>query len=322
MKAYIGYISALRYWREVSRAGGCRSDALCAGSLSDCCRSAGDMGRIELPQQLEGDVRPDVLVPRAGLRLQPGSYTYHVSSHPYPGGSFCKVGRDVLIASPELCFLQMGELLSVSGLVAVGLELCGSYRLRAEGGFDGDCPPLTSPGRLAGYVCAAKGRRGHKTAQRAIRWVLEGSASPMETALFERVCLPRMLGGYAVPLPVLNGFMELTAGQQRMACRSKLYGDLYWPGQNVLLEYDGERAHAGREKLTRDALRDNALAVRKTRRLTVTAELYHDSSIFDTVMCELFRMLGLRIRKPSAEQLRARKALPRELRMQEMLTWR
>ena len=139
--------------------------------------------------------------------------------------------------------------------------------------------------------------------------------------MYERTCLSRMLGGWAAPLPVLNGFMKLTKQQQGLAHRSKLYGDLYWPEQNVLLEYDGEFSHTGRDKLMRDAQRDNAIAARKTKRLTVTVDLYNSQVLFDQVMKELFKLLGVSVHAPSDKQLQVRRQLSRELRMQEAMTW-
>ena len=321
MKAYVTHTTALFYWRVISPARALPRSVGGEG-LWGCCETVQDTKRINFPSALHGAGKLDLLVPDAGLRVMPREFDYHVNSRPYPPGSFLMVADDIWVASPELCFLQMGETLSVAGLIALGLELCGGYRLRPEGGFSSNCPPLASPASIARFLEAAAGHRGVKAARRAARFLLEGSASPMESALYERVCLPLQLGGYASPQPELNGSMALTRGQQNVARRSTLYGDLYWRDRNVLLEYDGERDHTGREKLTRDAMRDNAIASRHIRRLTVTADLYRDFRAFDDIMRELFRLLGERMRIPSGKQLTVRRGLPRELRLQEILTWK
>lgn len=201
MKVYVGYISALYCWREVSREGEGLPVPLRSGRLSACCGSARESERILLPTWLVEPGKADLLVPSAEYRCQPQRYQYHIPRREYPERSFYEAGRDVCVACPELCFLQLAEELSVAGLVAVGLELCGRYRLLPEGGFSPHCKPLTTPGKIKRFLEKSEGLRGCRPAARALKWVLPDSASPMETMLYERVCFSKMLGGYAAPPP-------------------------------------------------------------------------------------------------------------------------
>lgn len=303
MSMYVGYISALRYWRGITAS-----------------RRAAHIKAVDELLRILGPGKVEVVVADERQRTARRRFTYHVCSQGLPKRSYSSVAKGLYVAKPELSYLQMASKLSLIGLVQLGMEMCGTYRLLPEGGFQGDCPALTTKDSLRRFLLEAQGCYGQEKALQSLEWVVEGSASPRETQTCIRLCLPPRYGGFSCPLPVMNGLMELTQKQQRVSGRSRLYGDLYWPEHNVLLEYNGGEFHASREQMTRDALRANAVSLQGTRMFTVTAGIYADYAAFENMACELRKNLGMRLRAFTDTQVAKRRSLPRELSAQEALS--
>ena len=287
--------------------------------LKGCCANARQTRALKLPDRLVVEGPIELVVPNADLRCIPREFRYHVHGGPFPRGAFCDFGGGLFVASPELSLVQRAASLSVAGVLLLALELCGSYRLMADDGFASGCEALTSAARLKRFVSAAEGMPGQPQAMRVMRYVVDGSASPMESAVLARLCLPLKHGGYACPLPVMNGLLQLTGTLQDLSGRGYLFGDLLWPDEGLLLEYNGEEWHTGRQRITRDALRANAIALSGVKVLSMTADMYNDPAAFHAVARRVLREVGVRYRKPTQSQTAKRLNLPRELREQERL---
>ena len=119
---------------------------------------------------------------------------------------------------------------------------------------------------------------------RAVRYAVDGSASPMETALALMLCLPKTAGGYGLPKPQMNRVLPLDAetGRVRVA-------DLFWPEAKVAVEYDSDAFHAEKEKLRRDALRRNQLESQSVTVLTATAEHLSSLAALDELAGQIAR---------------------------------
>ena len=120
-------------------------------------------------------------------------YSQRVICHQWttnlPEGAFHGQG-DFRVSSPEFLFLQMASTLTTVQLIALGCELCGTYILIPKhtvlpGVFD-DYPervaPLTNIERIAALLESAGSARGIKKARRALKYVAEGSRSPIVPA--------------------------------------------------------------------------------------------------------------------------------------------
>ena len=316
MNIYVVSFSALYYLRDGMKL----PDVPRSATLFDCCTDAASTHAHKMRDWMFGMGPVDLMVPSAALRCAPSEYSYRVWAGRLPAGAFLDAGAGLFMASPELVFLQMGSELSVAGLVQLGLELCGTYRLKSNGSFQSGCEPLTTPGQLELFVTQAVGFPGRKRALRALPWIISGAASPMETRLVIRLCLPPRYGGCSCPLPDMNALLELSTAQCDLAGRSCLYGDLYWPTHKVLVEYNGQEWHSGRAHITSDAQRANALSTLGLKPFFVTADIYNSAEKFDSLVCEIRRALGRHVTHPSHEQNLLRHALPAELGEQEQLT--
>ena len=179
----------------------------------------------------------------------------------FPEGSFHDLGDGVYVPSAQFTFLLMASRLSLTQLVALGHELCGTYS------FDDSKPrgmrkrevALSTLLELEEFIRLAGNLPGRRKAERALRYISNGSASPMETRDKMQFCMPFMYGGYALGPHEFNYEVELDQQASRIARKSRCRIDHYWPTIGEGCEYQGEYDHLSPEKYSLDRSRINAL---------------------------------------------------------------
>ena len=249
----------------------------------------------------------------------------HVFSQPVPYGAFLDVGHDVCVCTPQFSFLQMAAKTDLVDAVCVGMELCGTYSrwcLEPEDAGDAnspasgkgrgcafDLPPVLRANRLPSFVERLSAFRGSKGANAALRWVLDNSASPMETAVYLLLCLPKRLGGYGLPKPVLNPKLMVSNPDGL----KERYPDLFWVGVNIDVEYNSDAEHSGEWARYRDSKREVELTVANVKVLPLTRAQLMDSAEFDAFAQGLRRMLGIHARGYDAAWAFKRDELRRRL---------
>ena len=139
---------------------------------------------------------------------------------------------------------------------------------------------------------------------------LDGSASPMETALAMLLSLPGTLGGYGLPSPRLNARIDVSSKNGLNQSKRYYVADLYWPEARFAVEYDSDRWHVGPERIGQDAARRNALLFQGVNVVTVCSQQIMSESKMDDVARIAARALGRSVR-PRAREWRKRN---RELR--------
>ena len=237
----------------------------------------------------------------------------HVLTGNIPQGAFWRIGDNVYAASPELLFVEMATRLPFIDLILLGLELCGTYTLRADGAFGFEnCPAATTRKQLASFTERAKGMRGATTARSALRWVIDGAHSPMESALMLFLCLPVRLGGYAFPFPDLNPEVKLGIRAAHMLGQDDIRCDLHWLKKHVVVEYNSTDVHLNPHTAAKDALRSNTLQYKDHTVISVTPYMIANHVQFDGVARQLGKALGVRIDSRKLLYSKAR----RELRVQ------
>ena len=101
--------------------------------------------------------------------------------------------------------LQLAHDFAPPELLLTGFELCGSYRFPVGGAPTAyGRPACMTPESLRRAMDGREGMHGIKRVRVALRYLLPGSGSPMETVLVLVLILPPRLGGYGFPAPELN----------------------------------------------------------------------------------------------------------------------
>lgn len=268
-----------------------------------------------LAHELRGYHLPlEVLVDSPGARGVSALKACRVWSGPLANGSFVRVGSRIYVSTPEFLTLQMARELPLVELLTFIYELCGFYA-RAHWGQEGAvrCRSLMSLRSLSAYVGRMADAPGVKPLRRALRFAAEGSASPMETAMVLLLCLPRKLGGYGLPLPEMNGRVDVPPALRGALGTSYLFCDAYWRKARFAVEYDGRLYHEGSDRVHRDYARANALRALGVGAETLTIAEVGNSSLFDAAARRIARALGVKLRGLDGEWLARRRNLRSQL---------
>lgn len=173
--------------------------------------------------------------------------------------------------------------------------------------------PLTSVARIARYLDKCDGMRGVKRARRAVRYLVDGAASPMEASLAARLALPNVLGGYNLPKMEMNRAVVVPDGVGARPGKSYRVCDLLWPRQRVAVEYDSTAYHANAARMARDSARRGELKYAGIDVLTITAPQFFDFAAFDGQVRMLEKLLGHRRASRAKDVERRRRELHRRI---------
>ena len=301
MKLFISHKTALVYWREHFPLDSELGAPARVSSTEQCASQKADVLALIPESWITPDNPVDVLVFNPAARRQSKRIHCRLWGGNIPKGSFYKDG-DVCVSSPEFTFLQMATQLSMPKLIALGCELCGTYVLlpknRQHPGAIDDHPkriaPLTNIEKLSAFLGQATGANGIQKAQRALRYIAEGSKSPMETMTYLLLCLPPMLGGYGLPKAVLNPEIPLDDDAKTIARRRWAEGDICWPDKRLDIEYHGE-IHVGARKMQDDVGRTLGIESMGWRVMTITSPQVFDPIRFETIAKEAAAHLKWRL---------------------------
>ena len=322
--------SALEYWRFVpslpARGGAIAPSACRAGGGASHPWAEGDGGVLDFAPNVDAActlassvlralASPlEVMVGRERHRRHTPLMSCRLYSRPLPPSAFVRAARNVLVASPELCFVDMSCHLSFEQLVCLGFELCGTYmppfpgseELRRRPG------PLTSKADIAAFLELVCGMRGCEKARRALDYVLEDSASPTETVSAMLLSLPYRLGASGCLRRSLTS--ALTSMIRRGRSRS-------WVSSRRSLLEEGKVRHRVRQQVgpcaqqsfEADRLRENALKAMGIDEISLTPECLRNDSLLEAQARYVARRIGFRLRNRLSDGFERRMGLRREL---------
>lgn len=316
MTIFVSHISALEFWRSPAAPANpiaCRVERAPDRYFSQ--RAIQSFGEFASTYAITTPAH--FAVANRAARGKSACARFHVWGNRSTAGLFVRVSKDVLVASPELCFVQMATSLSLIELIALGFELTGSY---AGTRFD-RAKPLTTLAKLNACMLKLSGIHGRKKAVRALRYIQENSASPRETALAMLLALPRRMGGYGIPRATLNAPIRRTHIVAQRQNRNH-HGtnpkrtfrcDLLWPDRKVAVEYDSDSFHTGAQSICRDAERRNELLSQGIAVITITNGQIINAHALDEAVGRIVKLCRFRIRKRANEYLMKRYALRKTL---------
>lgn len=326
MEAVLSHNSALEYWRTHRDVKANDAAKLRRKSVPTSHPDTSAF-REALPSGLSYPV--SLLVGRQKARWKSKTVRPRVYSGQTPDWSFVYIGEGLSVSSPPFCFFQMAGELPLIKLIELGLEFCGTYSLPLmdmyESGIEGaeandqttyNHPPLTSTNALKTFVKRMEGVNGQKKALRALRYITDGSGSPMETKLYMLLTLSHKLGGYGLPMPKLNKRIDPgKAARHRLQGKGKPYYkcDLFWPETNLAVEYDSKTYHTNEERIMEDAKRRRELDAIGIGVETVTGSQILSATEFEIVARQIARKLCKQLRYWNPQNKKKQRELRRQL---------
>lgn len=284
-------IQALRYWlgpQKVTR-------TYAPGAL---CSHVSDMGAssklpVDALRRLGFTETPaHLLVPSPESHRYSSRVVTHAWKPPYPPGTFVRLEPNIYVLSPIASLMRMAPSLGPVKTLQYAYRLVGTYRIDGEGIHQR--PALATKDAMGRYVGAAAGMRGAKQLRQAARYLVENAASPKEADLAIMLVLPRRLGGYGLPLPVLNKTISIPVDGGVEERRP----DIMWEKGDIIAEYLGERYHNRDDRFGRDAARKTHLQAAGYTVVDVTKSQTSSKAELDAVASVIRAHLGL----PEPEQ--------------------
>ena len=283
----------------------------CDGPLPSRAPARADAPPLITALSLDASRSIDVLVASSNKRPQSKRFAGHLCTSVLPTGSLISLERiheGLAIVSPELLFVEMACTHSVTDLIAIGYALCSGYLLAGEtAGVKArgkDDAPLTSVEKLARYIARAGSMRGKNAATRALRYIANGSLSPMESGLAMSLSLPLNLGGFALGRAQMNPsvLVQVATDVRGNAVREVRRPDVIITAQKpdgdcakAAIDYDSNAHHLDAKAHARDAIRRNDFqASLGIPYFTLTTQQATDYVAFEKFVCTVRRSLGIR----------------------------
>lgn len=330
---YVGFFSALDYWRGVSNLGDYRDSVEPQTSGSKGIEHHrilyAETHRISCPLHRVRDIKDlgvslscqaplDILISSPKERPKAQKLKPHLVSCNLPKHTFVHARRGVLVTSPEATFVQLAQYLTLPQLLLVGMELCGTYSLdgsEVDGTGFSQRPRLITAERLIQYISWCHKQDGLELAGRAARLLLNDSGSPGESDTILALTLPNHLRGLGLPKPKLNKRALVTIQNKDGTSQSQYYYDFYWTAsrrvgptgavrkRKVDGEYDSDAHHAGTLQMYEDARRGNSVQYMGTAHVVITNYDMQSAKALMVVARQLSRCIWHRL--PDRESLTA-----------------
>ena len=274
--------------------------------------SSGALSCFNTQHPLFGGEPVSVLVPERRLRMLANGINSKLCMPNLPAGSVMRLRDGLYIASPEFVFLRLGSGRPEAALAEIGMNLCARYWLHPRSGEIRERSEfLTNSEKLCHYLENSGSMRGCRKAERALRWVLGNSGSPMETKMALLFRLPLGKGGFALPFDAMN--FDVRAGKHSRVCEQGLYCiDMVSRRHRIGMEYDGLDYHLD---VMLDIRRRNALLSIGWEVFPIGKSVLFDAEATEKLGYQVAKRMGVRLQKQKSweskyTQLRHDLALP------------
>ena len=317
MTICLAHISALQYWRAVRC--GLRPKPRAARVALPA-----KTNRSEIASLLDEPWTSEVFLPfqqpihiaisaRNGKRNRPGVVCHDICDACFAGKAM-RIDEKTFVLSPEALFLQLARSLSVEALALVACELCGLYSMKPDGSDFVSAKPVSNVASLLSFASSIVSYPGNAKAKKALGFSVDKSASPAESELVALLCAKQTLGGYGLPLPMMNYRVDVVGEGRKCTPRKFFVLDLFWQSARLDVEYDSDAFHTSAAGISSDAERRNALQAMGFSVITVTNGQVSSADLLDDAACAIARALGIRFRHSCKTWNKRRFAFRRNLR--------
>ncbi|HZK02633.1 MAG TPA: hypothetical protein VFC96_07210 [Anaerovoracaceae bacterium] len=211
----------------------------------------------------------------------------HLCTSEIPKGGVINCSGN-LVASPELVFLQLASGMDLLNTILLGLQLCSSTPKNKR-------KSITTKRKLRNFMNKMSGQPGIKKANRALKYIENGSASIMESLVYMILTLPNSLGGYGLDGIVFNYRVDLENEAVRRLNQRSCYVDIYYKAEKIAVEYDSFAFHNSPKEQGRDAVRSAILHRHGIEVLHMNTIQLYDVKASDDFAKNLAIKLGKRI---------------------------
>ncbi len=260
---------------------------------------AGAINQIEAMSSFPCTRKPvNVLVKNPVRPHSSESLTPHLCQAKLVYGSLYRLTPSIFLSSAPLAFLQIAaQEKDFIKLLQLGFEICGTYRTTQTSAVPAyQVPPLTSVRALRDFVDNNPSFYGANAARKALRYIADGSASPLETKLALLLGLPMSYGGYGLGIPHMNYEVEASSAAFSISGRKHLRCDLCWPKAKLDVEYQSREMHEGELSRAKDSRRANALSAMGWKCIAITNDEADSRYAMDVIAETIRKHIGKRNR--------------------------
>lgn len=212
----------------------------------------------------------------------------------------------IMVASPELLFLQLACKLDVHRLILLGLQLCSHPSGKPY-------IAITTKQKLIAFLAETPGHRGHCKALRAVKYIEDGSASVMESIAYMILTLPHILGGYGLDGAVFNHEIKLKDHAGKRLGQKRCFADLYYKSSRLAVEYESFAFHSSPSEQGKDMMRSAIL-----ERQGIEVMRFSTIQLYDKEACADFAF-NLAARLGKRIQIRTKKFDPMHMLLRTLL---
>lgn len=297
MKVILSHQSAMDYW--LSHEGTKRTLALFSEDVSANLAAIREALIWSDFSDKEVDKNLHVLVLSDSKRRNK-KITCHVINYSLPHESFCAISAQLAVVCPELNLVQMASELSFVELVEYGCQLCAQYYIDLNSGNLIARKPLCTSKSIMRYLSKMQPEsKAVATIKRALHYIVENAASPMEHKAAIIFSLPHKWGGFGLPTPCLNQKIELSDKSQTFCKKNYCYADLCWTESKLIVEYDSALWHNSLDRYVNDAARRDALRFEGWYVYELVPDVLYNPTKMEHLAKQLSNKLGLRFRNRS-----------------------
>ena len=292
----ISHATSVAYWRSVGSAHARNLEPCAENPLEDCARPA------RFPELFDSDFpafaeRPvHLLVPDKKFSRHSQGILTHVASTRIPQGAFFRIGRRLYTCSPSLTAIQMASFCSLAQLIELISQMTADYYIHPRTlDLARRTVQIASCADIRACALSVAGSNGAAKTEKAAGFALEHARSPMEIKAGLLMSLPRSMGGFQFPRPVLN--YKVPCEELRAAVEQDYFlVDIAYSKRQIGVEYFGRDTHPDP---VADRRRINGLRALGWEILTLDRLQLYDPSAFMVFARQLSLLLGHQIKTSS-----------------------
>lgn len=205
-----------------------------------------------------------ILLYDKNLNRKSNAFIYHTAKKSIVKKSHLNIGSKIKCCCPELMLIQLSCVLQFENLCLLILEMCGTYSIDEEQcNFVSEIRPITTIEKIYNFTLRYKNAipyaKGTKNVLQALKFLKDGSASPMESRLFIKLCGPRTKGFYGCKNLKFNRKIDISIAAQKIAGQNLIIPDIVNLEHKVAIEYDSSKFHENIQQGQKDKRRRDAL---------------------------------------------------------------